>query len=266
MRRTRFVLSASAWLACLGATEAWAQSVADRVARVREGDVRMTFPIRPDVCGYGQTIWRNGSRNQTNWGDRRSQRDVEYDVDCDSGPGRVVITRLDGETVDIRFYVGGRWRASSTATDLGSLGARAAADFLISLAANNDGKVGRESIFPLTLVDSVTVWPALMRIARDENRPRSTREGAVFWLGQLAESAATAGLDSLMSENTLDREVREQAVFALSNRPNKEGIPALIRVVRTSRDPELRKKALFWLANSRDPRALDLIEELLTKR
>jgi len=28
----------------------------------------------------------------------------------------------------------------------------------------------------------------------------------------------------------------------------------------------LRKNALFWLANSRDPRALDLIEELLTKR
>ena len=43
-------------------------------------------------------------------------------------------------------------------------------------------------------------------------------------------------------------------------------MPALIRVVRTSRDPERRKTAMFWLAQSKDPRALDLIEELLTRR
>lgn len=43
-------------------------------------------------------------------------------------------------------------------------------------------------------------------------------------------------------------------------------MPALINVVRTSKDPQLRKNALFWLANSKDPRALDLIEELLTKK
>ena len=36
--------------------------------------------------------------------------------------------------------------------------------------------------------------------------------------------------------------------------------------VRTNRDPELRKKALFWLGQSGDPRALDLIEELLARR
>ena len=48
--------------------------------------------------------------------------------------------------------------------------------------------------------------------------------------------------------------------------PKDEGIPALMNVVRTSRDPELRKKALFWLGQSNDPRALELIEELLAKR
>ena len=54
--------------------------------------------------------------------------------------------------------------------------------------------------------------------------------------------------------------------FALSQRRNGEGVTALINVVRTSKDPELRKKALFWLGQSKDPRALDLIEELLTKK
>ncbi len=69
-----------------------------------------------------------------------------------------------------------------------------------------------------------------------------------------------------MGEAALDRDVKEQAIFALSQRPRDEGIPALVRVVRTSKDPALRKKALFWLGQSGDPRALQLIEELLAKR
>jgi HEAT repeat protein len=55
-------------------------------------------------------------------------------------------------------------------------------------------------------------------------------------------------------------------VFALSQRPREEGIPALIAVAKTNRDPEIRRKALFWLGQSEDPRALDLFEQLLTKR
>ena len=58
----------------------------------------------------------------------------------------------------------------------------------------------------------------------------------------------------------------EAAVFALSQRPREQGVPALITVARTNRDPEIRKKALFWLGQSNDPRALDLFEEVLTRR
>jgi hypothetical protein len=241
-----------------------AQDLASRVNAVREGDVRLSFALRPDVCGQGQNVWYSGRSSTTSGA--RSSRDVEYDIDCDSGPGRLVIVRRDGETAGIRFYVGGRWRASSGATDLGQVGARAAADYLIGLAESHDGKPGRDAIFPATLADSVTIWPMLMRIARNERRPRSTREGATFWLGQLAEEPATRGLTELVGDDSLDRKVRESAIFALSNRRNQEGVPALINVVRTSRDPQLRRSALFWLAQSRDPRALDLIEELLTKR
>jgi HEAT repeat protein len=82
----------------------------------------------------------------------------------------------------------------------------------------------------------------------------------------MAGEAATKGLNDLVGEDDLDREVRKQAVFALSQQRDKAGVPSLIRVVRTSKDPEIRKTALFWLAQSNDPRALDLIEELLTKR
>jgi hypothetical protein len=36
-------------------------------------------------------------------------------------------------------------------------------------------------------------------------------------------------------------------------------------VAQGNPDPELRKKALFWLGQSGDPKALALFEELLTK-
>ena len=264
MRRAAITLTLFT-LSTLSTLELTAQSVATRVDAVREGDVRLTFPLRPGVCGNGRNVWYSG-RSSYSSGDSRTSRDVEYDIDCDSGPGRLVVVRRDGETADLRFYVGGRWRASTSATDLGMISARSAVDYLIGLAETHDGKVGREAIFPVTLVDSVTIWPMLMRIARNDARPRSTREGATFWLGHLAEEPATRGLTELVGDAALDREVRESAIFALSQRRDREGVPALINVVRTSRDPELRKKALFWLAQSRDPRALDLIEELLTKR
>jgi hypothetical protein len=248
------------------AAPAGGQDVARQLAAVRDGRVRFTVPLRPDVCGSGQNIWRSkDGRTRTGWGGRDA-RDVEYDIDCESGPGRVVIDKADGRITELRFYVGGRWRAGTGVTDLGAVGARDGAALLTRIARTNEGKAGRDAVFPLTLLDSVEVWRELMQLARDESRPRETRKQAVFWLGQLAEAPATAGLDELVGEAALDQDVREQAIFALSQRPRDEGIPALVKVVRTSRDPALRRKALFWLGQSGDPRALQLIEELLAKR
>jgi hypothetical protein len=41
-------------------------------------------------------------------------------------------------------------------------------------------------------------------------------------------------------------------------------VTELIRVARTNRNPEVRKKAIFWLGQSRDPRALHFIEKILS--
>ena len=87
----------------------------------------------------------------------------------------------------------------------------------------------------------------------------------MFWLGQAAGDAATRGLTDLVADGDQDHEVRESAVFALSQRPHDEGVPALIRIAKDNKDPDLRRKAIFWLGQSDDPRALSLFEELLTK-
>lgn len=254
-------------LAASSASMLDAQSIADRVARAGDGSVRLSFATRPEVCGRGGSISR-GNNWRTNWDDGRDRnRDVEWDNACDYGPGRLVLEKRDGEIVSLRFTVGGRWRpAGPNVTDIGSVPAKDAADYLLSLAAKLPGRAGREAIFPATIADSAVVWPTLIRIAKDENRPRETRNQAVFWLGQAAGDAATAGLDSLSNDASVDREVQKQVVFALSQRPKDEGVPILIRVAKTHRDPEVRRDAMFWLGQSNDPRAIALFEEVLTKR
>ncbi len=261
---TAVVLAALAGAAQL----APAQSIASRVARVSNGTIRMSFAARPGICGSGNSIRHNNGRGRTTWGDNwNTSRDVEWESDCSLGPARVVLDRRDGELTDLRFYVGGRWRpAGSDVVDLGMVPAGEAANYLLAIAQSEKGSMGEKAIFPATIADSANIWPTLIKLARNADLPRSTRTQSVFWLGQAAGDAATANLNSIVLDNSVDREVRESAVFALSQRPREEGIPALIAVARTNKDPEIRKKALFWLGQSHDPRAIDLFEELLTKK
>lgn len=246
------------------APAAYGQSIAERVDEVREGKVRMSFAARPGVCGDGQ---RSISLNQGRGWHVSHGRDDDWEVDCEYGPVRVVLRIHDREVTGVHTYVGGRWRpAGSTTTDLGTVPARQAADYLLSLARHARGDAGEEAIFPAILADSVTVWPELLELAKDESLRRGTRRSAVFWLGQAAGDAASAGLTEIVYDEEGDREVREMAIFALSQLPDDEGVPALIDVVRQSSDPGLIKKALFWLGQSGDPRVLALFEEILLSR
>ncbi len=252
------------------ATIGQAQSIEQRVMRVKDGTVRMSFASRPDVCGNGRgsITTRNGSRTVTGNGSytsSRSKRD-EWEDECEAGPVRVAIDLAGGHVIEIRAYVGGKWRAPGDAVDLGTVPVKDAVDFLLDKAARADGKAAGEAIFPATIADGAEVWPRLLAIAKDESRARNVRTQAVFWVSQAAGEKATEGLAELVGAATEDRDVREQAVFALSQRPKDEGIPALLKVARTSKDPEIRKKAIFWLGQSRDPRAIEYFEAILTKR
>jgi hypothetical protein len=227
-----------------------AQNLAQRVVAVGSGTVRLSFAARPGICGDGMHNIRTTDRND------------EWEQDCVPSPVRVALQVQNRRVIDVRSYVGGRWRAAVSATDLGTIRPQDAAAYFISLAEQNEDVSG-DALLPATLADSVTIWPALLRIARNSKAPQETRRSAVFWLGQAAGAAASRSLDSIAGDSTGDREVKKQAVFALSQRSDNDGVPALLRIARSNPDPELRKSALFWLGQSEDPRALALFEEIL---
>ena len=62
-----------------------------------------------------------------------------------------------------------------------------------------------------------------------------------------------------------DTEVKKKAVFALSQLPANEGVPRLIDVAERHSNPAVRRQAMFWLGQSRDPRALAFFERILQK-
>jgi HEAT repeat protein len=190
--------------------------------------------------------------------------DPDWVSDCERGPVRVSLRVRDGRITEADTRVAGRWRSGrSDVKDLGLVPAREAADLMLALARRAGQDAGDELLTAATLADSAVIWPKLLRMAREDGLPSETRKQAVFWLGQAAGEAATRGLDSIAVDDRGDLEVREHAVFALSQRPADEGVPALIRIARTNPHPELRRKALFWLGQSEDPRALSLFEEIL---
>jgi HEAT repeat protein len=242
--------------------------LAARVDAVRDGEVRFHFASRPGVCGSVHGIsTREGQdhRDQvTIVSDGHVYREGRWD--CVEGPVHVALERRGGRTVDVRTRVAVGWEAERGTQDLGRVGVRQATDYLLDLArTSRDGDVGEDAVLPATLADSVTTWPTLLRLARSEEVPDETRRSAVFWVSQQAGEAATRGLAEIVDDDDVDREVREHAVFALSQRPKDEAVPELIRVARSHRDPEIRKKALFWLGQSKDPRALALFEEILSQ-
>ena len=255
----------------LAATAAGAagQALTDRILAVREGTVRLSYGVREGICGDGATFIRDRSRGENNVttfddGDSRWSGRGWRDRPCEPGPARVAITKSNGEVTRLRLYVGGEWTGSSAGiTDLGMVAAPLAARALIALASrdyNTD-----KAIYGAIIADSAVVWPELLALAKDTRVRTPTRKNAVFWLSQAAGDEATKGLSELAEDDDENREVRDQAVFALSQLPHDEGVPILIRIARTNRDPKIRRKALFWLGQSDDPRALKLFEEILTK-
>ncbi len=131
---------------------------------------------------------------------------------------------------------------------------------------DRDAEVRRKAIFALSQSREREAIEAMIGLARGDRDPDARGE-ALFWLAQAAgrkvasEAARRAISDAV--ENDPETEVKKKAVFALSQLPSEDGVPLLLDVARTHRNPEVRREAIFWLGQSDDPRALELIQRIL---
>jgi hypothetical protein len=123
-------------------------------------------------------------------------------------------------------------------------------------------KIREHAVFALTQSKEPDALAPVIRAAHEDKSPH-VRGQALFWLAQRAGAkvAETAIGDAIA--NDPETEVKKKAVFALTQMPHEEGVPLLIQVARTNHNPAVRKQAMFWLGQSKDPRALAFFEEVL---
>ena len=63
-----------------------------------------------------------------------------------------------------------------------------------------------------------------------------------------------------------DTEMKESIIFTLSQRQkDKASIDKLFDIAKNEKNSELRKKAIFWLGQSRDPRVQQFLVDLINK-
>jgi HEAT repeat protein len=103
----------------------------------------------------------------------------------------------------------------------------------------------------------------LMSIAVNPKEDIELRKKALFWAGQSGVAVSEiAGLYDRMT----DTELKESIIFTLSQRQSDRGaIDKLFDIAKNEKDADLRKKAIFWLGQSRDPRVQQFLLDLINK-
>jgi HEAT repeat protein len=237
-----------------------AQSLAERVTAA-DGLVQVVFPSRPSVCGDGESTIANvlGQSNYYVVNQQFSGHGRWSDRACVHGPARVVATVVGREVTRLRAYVGPERSGAGNARSITATASDAAA-WLGEIVSRSTGRVASDALLPLIIADAPEPWPLLVRIARDENRPRDVRRAALTWLANGVNDHL--GIADARDDSD-DDEMRSQAIFVLSQRPKAESVPELIEVARSAKHPAARRSAIFWLGQTGDPRATDLFAELL---
>jgi hypothetical protein len=260
MRRAWSLLAAGMTVALLapGAGRAQ-QSLAQRIAQV-QGEAELRFASRPGVCGNGEGSISFRSPSESISSGIQGRGGWEYD--CEPGPVRVRLTVSNGTVTKLRSYVGRSRDTAAGITDLGAVGAREAADYFLGLARTGNEDVARKAITPVALADSVTVWPKLIELARDRDRPIGVRKPALFWDGQ--GDSPTANL-LVLYHQLPEPELKRQMIFVLSQRDDSAAVDGLIDIARSDPDHAMRKRAFFWLGQKDDPRVVQLLTSILEK-
>lgn len=265
--------AATLGLALAGCNTAGAQALAQRISSGGDGPVQFNFASREGVCGNGRSFFRvdddgwyqtTSSSGNMNFSDQRS------DV-CARGPVRVVVTRAGRDIVKVETYAGPLAKDNEDGRDLGTVGARDAALYLLSIASGSEGRPAREAITPAMLADSALVTAQLLAIAKDQTRSRDVRRSAISWAARRRAEQGGAGaavvakaLNDIVRNREEGESIRQQALSTVAGFNRGEGIPVLIGFASDG-DKWIARQALQTLSRSGDPRARAFTREAVKR-
>jgi HEAT repeat protein len=144
---------------------------------------------------------------------------------------------------------------------LGQTGTPDNAAFLQTLYGRlQNEELKKKVLFSISQMDTKEGGRWLIGIARNEKETAELRKQALFWAEQCeVPTSEFAGLYSASQDHAM----REQVIFVLSQRGDKEAADKLVEIAKGDPDRELRKKALFWLGQMDDPRVTEVLQQIL---
>jgi hypothetical protein len=158
----------------------------------------------------------------------------------------------------------GEWPARDAVFWLGEARGEAGARVLYRLLDElTPGEIRRAINFALAQNGSDAALDRLERVALEDRDPEQ-RADALFWLAQSHPQRAKPLLRQVLDQAP-DGDALERAVFAVSQLSDGSGDALLFEIAGDPARPDaLRKKALFWLAQSDDETTIDRLVALLT--
>jgi len=124
-----------------------------------------------------------------------------------------------------------------------------------------NGRIFRSGKSLSELIYGIDIPLESLRSYKEKSHRKVVKDVGLFFLldqrdGTLAEVKETV-------QNDADAEIQKQAIFAMTQLPDGEGIPVLIEIAQTHKNPAVRKDAIFWLGQSEDARATDALVKLV---
>lgn len=147
---------------------------------------------------------------------------------------------------------------------LGQRHAEENAQFLRDLYAKLDNDdLKQKVLFSVSQMGGTDNYHFLMDIALNQKEDIDLRKKALFWAGQ----SHTVDITDLVKlyDRVVDQEMKEQLIFVYSQRREDAALDKLFAIGKTDPDRELRKKAIFWIGQSRSPRAAQYLQELINQ-
>jgi HEAT repeat protein len=120
--------------------------------------------------------------------------------------------------------------------------------------------VAQKILFSLSQMRDMGNDRWLMEIAADPKYSVGVRKQAIFSAGQAGVSSADLiGL----YDRVRDNEIKGQLIWVLSSKNETAATDKLIEIAKRDPDVDMRKKAIFWLGQSHDPRVKQLLLDII---
>jgi HEAT repeat protein len=119
--------------------------------------------------------------------------------------------------------------------------------------------------------------PWLLGIARDKGQEIELRKKAIYYAGQASAAPGTSSssgptyavdlkdLLPMYDEFNGQQEMQEQMLYVYAQRRETEATDKLLAIAKAEKNPELRKKAISWLTQRKDPRVKQFLLDLLSQ-